>query len=100
MHPFDLAVGETDLLPKDYVYIHALPQRAYRRLVKEGMIKNLIVKNGKIKTAEFWPYFPNLRADEIEDILCWLGKSIRILEKNNMKINIANIVNIVVKGKL
>ena len=92
--------GETDLLPKDYVYIHALPERAYRRLVKEGIIKNLIVKDGKIKISEFWPYFPNLRADEIEDLLCWLGKSIRILEKNNMKINIANIVNIVVKGKL
>ena len=90
--------GETDLLPKDYVYIHALPERAYRRFVKEGVIKNLIVKNGKIKTIEFRLYFPNLRADEIEDLLCWLGKSIRILEKNNMKINIANIVNIVVKG--
>jgi hypothetical protein len=92
--------GEINLLPKDYVYIHALPKRVYHRLVKEGIIKKLIVKNGKIKTSEFWPYFPNLRADEIEDLLCWLGKSIRILEKNNMKINIANIVNIVVKGKL
>jgi hypothetical protein len=92
--------GEINLLPKDYVYIHALPRRVYHRLVKEGIIKKLIVKNGKIKTAEFRLYFPLLRSDEIEDLLCWLGKSIRILEKNNMKINIANIVNIVVKGKL
>ena len=38
------------LMPKDYVYLHALPERAYRRLVKERIIKKLAFKNGKIRT--------------------------------------------------
>ena len=43
--------------------------------------------------TDFTLYFPNLRADEIEDLLCWIGKAIRILDKGSSKISIANILN-------
>lgn len=92
--------GMTHLMPKDYVYIHALPKRAHSRLVKEGIIKNLTVTNGMIKTTEFKPYFPNLNAYEIEDLLCTIGKVIRMIVRDSNKVNIANItkaLNMLVK---
>ena len=83
--------NEQNLIPKDYVYLHALPERAYRRLVKEGIIKKLSFKNGNIKTTDLRPYFPTLHAYEIEDLLCHIGKAIRELDKRGSKVTIANI---------
>lgn len=85
--------GHLNLMPKEYVYIHALPKRAYYRLVKEGILKKIVFTQGRIKMTDFTLYFPNLRADEIEDLLCWIGKAIRILDKGSSKISIANILN-------
>lgn len=52
-----------------------------------------IVKNGKIELSYFGKYFPNLRADEIEDLLCWIGKAIRNLDKRGSKVTKTSIKN-------
>lgn len=85
--------GNLNLLPQQYVYIHALPKRAYQRLLKQGLMTPGIVKNGKIELSYFGKYFPNLRADEIEDLLCWIGKAIRNLDKRGSKVTKTSIKN-------
>ena len=83
---------DCNLMPKEYVYIHALPKKSYNRLVREGIIKKFVIYNGKIKTVDIKPYFPHLQADEIEDLLCWVGKIIREIDKDCNQVNLANII--------
>ena len=84
--------NDEKLQPNSYVYLHALPQSAYSRLVKEGLINKLKLKKGRICMTEFKRYFPNLRADEIEDMFCLVGKSIRKIDKKKDVVSITNII--------
>lgn len=62
--------------PKNYVYIHALPLKAFKVLQNNGILLGLKLTS-KISFSSLSPFFPGLTADEIEDLLCQLGKSIR-----------------------
>lgn len=68
-------------MPKDKVYIHALPLRAWYNLKKNGIIKDIPLIDGKAKYDSLSSYFPGLSATQIEDLLCDLGKSIRRKKK-------------------
>jgi hypothetical protein len=72
---------DCSLLPTYKVYIHALPMKAYNGLVRKGLLKGLSLNQNVIDMTQISPYFPGLKAWELEILLCDLGKSIRRVEK-------------------
>lgn len=73
--------GSGCLMPKDFVYIHALPLKALYVMKNNGFLSNLKITNGKISVSDLSPYFHSLSAEEIEDLFCQLGKSLRRVGK-------------------
>lgn len=70
------------LFPQKNVYIHALSYTAFRWLIKKRYIVNL-GNNSVINISLFYPVFgKSLDARMIEDLLCYIGKSLRRLKKN------------------
>jgi len=70
-------IKDREFLPKDYVYVHALPLKAWKNLVLNGIITGIRVVDGKIPYSKISSHFPGLSACEIEDLFCDLGKSMR-----------------------
>ncbi len=73
------ATGNVSLLPKEYVYVHALPLKGFGFLKKYSELKKTkkILKNGKIPFRMLTNYFPGLNASQLEDLFCYVGKSVR-----------------------
>lgn len=90
--------------PKDYVYVHALPLKACKCLQNNGFLRELNLTS-KIPFLSLSQSFPGLTADEFEDLLCQLGKSIRrvgakntyIKPKEEEKAKIDAVVNTYIK---
>jgi predicted methyltransferase len=55
--------------------------KAYNGLVRKGLLKGLSLNQNVIDMTKISPYFPGLKAWELEILLCDLGKSIRRVEK-------------------
>lgn len=73
------ATGNVSLLPKDFVYVHALPVQGFRFLKKHSELNNtkITIKNGKVPFSKLTKYFPGLDAVQLEDLFCYVGKSVR-----------------------
>ena len=79
-----VARNEVRLYPKDYVYVHARPAKAYKDLVAKGYISRKLRKqNDIIPIKEFRNAFGNLESYDIEDMLCQIGKGNIIIEGCN-----------------
>ena len=79
---YDIAVhlayiNEERLLPKDVVYIHALPLKAWNTLIKNHILNGFKANIPQVQFSRLSPYFNGLSALQIEDLLCELGKSMR-----------------------
>lgn len=66
--------GETKLLPKDWVYIHAKPLKNYKSLREQKKELPKLQKEGKLPYSQLAPFFPGLDARMIEDFLCLMNK--------------------------
>ena len=64
------------LMPKDYVYVHAIPLQEYKKLVKRGFSFPKLSKEDKVPYSKMSPFFGGLNAREIEDLLCHMGKGL------------------------
>lgn len=82
--------GTGRLMPKDIVYIHALPLRPYNVLISTEFLPSSSFKKNemKIEYLRLSHYFPGLTAYEIEDLFCQLGKSMRRIIKSRSPKNI------------
>lgn len=75
-----------NLLPRDYVYVHATPMTAYKRLYVKGFVKHKPKHpNDIIPITAFPSPFNLLTAYEIEDLLCNIGKCLKRLTQANGK---------------
>ena len=91
---YDLALhlyiisNNNKLLPHKYIYVHALPMVALKWLRKKGYLSKGILKNGNlysgctqngsiIDVACFKNAFGNMESRHIEDLLCYIAKSLR-----------------------
>jgi len=90
------------LMPKNIVYIHALPMKAFNLLVKKNIVKGVKRNTPQVPHSKLAGYFSGLDAFQIEDLLCQLGKSIRRVKGGKTSTNPAekNIDRIVIKYKL
>ena len=68
-----------NLLPKKVVYIHALPMAAFNLLIKKNIVKNVKRNTYQVPYCKLASYFSGLDAFQIEDLLCQLGKSRRLV---------------------
>lgn len=76
-----------NLLPRDYVYVHATPMTAYKRLYTKGYVKHKPKHpNDIIPKTAFPSPFNLLTAYEIEDLLCNIGKCLKRLTQANDKL--------------
>lgn len=73
--------GTGRLMPKDYVYIHALPMKAWNNLVSNGFLVGFKRNSKSIPYSSLTSYFPRLNSFQIEDLLCHIGKSLRRIKK-------------------
>lgn len=69
--------GSLRLMPKDKVYIHALPKRAFGVLVKNNIVKGIKPSVDTIPYSQMASQFKGISAAEIENLFCYTGKSIR-----------------------
>jgi hypothetical protein len=77
--------GTNRLMPKDLVYLHALPHNAYEILLSKGVLPSSFKKSStKIDLALLVPLFPGLTAYQIEDLFCQIGKSIRRIKNGTI----------------
>lgn len=91
-----------NLLPKNVVYIHALPMTAFNLLIKKNQITGVNRNTPQVTYSILAGYFPGLSAFQIEDLLCQLGKSLRRVKggKSSVKTADRDIDNIVIKYRL
>ena len=70
--------NQKDLLPMNFVYLHATPMVAYKWLYKNGLVPLYLNSFEKIIDAScFMGVFKPLDARQIEDMLCHLEKGIK-----------------------
>jgi chloramphenicol O-acetyltransferase len=79
-----------NLLPKDVVYIHALPMRAFNLLIKNKHITGVKKNIPQVPYGQLTSYFPDLSAFQIEDLLCQLGKSLRRIKNGKSSVKAAD----------
>lgn len=79
-----------NLLPKDVVYIHALPMRAFNLLIKKNIIKGVQRDTPQVSYVQLTGFFPRLNAFQIEDLLCQLGKSLRRVNNSKSSVKTAD----------
>lgn len=73
-----------NLLPRDNVYVHATPMKAYKMFYAKGYFKHHPKQpNDIILRTVFLPQLDQLTAYEIEDLLCHIGKCIREIENEH-----------------
>ena len=90
------------LMPKDIVYIHALPMTAFNLLIKKYNVKGIKRNMPQVPYSQLARYFPGLDAFQIEDLLCQLGKSLRRVKNGKSSVKEADwdIDNIIRKYRL
>lgn len=69
-----IARKEARLMPKDYVYVHAKPIKAYRDLVNRGLVKHKQTKWPAHISVTSLPEFGTMEPYHIENMLCEMGK--------------------------
>lgn len=71
------------LMPSKYVYLHARPMKGYKELFNRGYFTYPVKgQEAVIPRTAFDPPFAKLKAYEIEDLLCYIAKSLdRIASK-------------------
>ena len=69
-----IARKETRLMPKNYVYVHAKPIKAYKKLVNSGLIKHKQTKWPAQISVTSLPEFGTMEPYHIENMLCEMGK--------------------------
>ncbi len=79
-----------NLLPKNVVYIHALPMRSFNLLIKKNIIKSVKRNMSQVPYSNLAGYFPGLSAFQIEDLLCQLGKSLRRVKSGKSSVKTAD----------
>ena len=89
LYVYDLALwlstldSSNKLFPANNVYVHATPLLAYKALCKKGYFSHPAKGNAIIPISVFQPHFSQLTSYSIEDLLCHIGKCIRMIKNGN-----------------